>query len=91
MEVSYMSDLMELLYEYAQQRRVSGFLDLRAYTEAGRLEAKHLAALKEGLSGEHMAALERYQDACREQHVMDQEAMFLAAFSVARELYTAYL
>ncbi len=82
-----MSDLLELLYEYAQQHRVSRFLDLRAYTEAGKLEVRNLTALKEGLSGEQTAALERYQDACREQQIMDQKAMFLAGFSVARELY----
>ena len=81
-----MTDLMELLYGYAQFRRAPAFLDRPAYDEAERLEAKNLALLKEGLSGEGMAALERYQDACQERSLLDLEATFLAALSIAREL-----
>ncbi len=81
-----MTDLMEYLYEYTQDHRAAGFLDHRTYETAKRLEEKNLAVLKAGISSEHMAALERCQDACRERHAMELEAMFLAAFSVAREL-----
>ena len=82
-----MTDLMELLYEYAQNHRIAGFLDQHAYRIAEHLEEKNLTNLKDGLSGEHLAALERYQDACQERHGMELEATFLAAFSLARELF----
>lgn len=81
-----MSDLMLLLYEYAQTHRVAGFIDSRMYGEAERLEERNLAALREALSGEGLAILERYQDACQEHQDMNLEAMFQAGFSIAREL-----
>lgn len=81
-----MTDLMELLYEYTQDNRLAGFVERRTYETAEHMEVKNLTALKAGLSGEHLAALERYQDACRERHALELEAMFLAAFSIAREL-----
>ncbi len=81
-----MTDLMELLYEYAQDRRLVGFLDHRAYEAAERMEEKNLTTLRANLSGEHLAMLERSRDAGRERHAMELEAMFLAAFSFAREL-----
>lgn len=81
-----MSDLMEVLYEYTQSHRAAGFVDCRAYNEIERIEEKNLAALKGHLSGEGLAALERYQDACLERQNLDLEAMFQAALSLAREL-----
>lgn len=80
-----MTDLMNLLYDYAQNRRVAGFIDCQAYSQLERMEERSLAALKKGLSSEQTAALERYQDACQELCLMDQEAMFQAGFSIARE------
>lgn len=82
-----MSDLMTLLYEYTQSHRAAGFVDCRVYNEIERIEEKNLAALKGHLSGEGLAALERYQDTCLERQNLDLEAMFLAALSVARELW----
>ena len=55
-----MSDLMTLLYEYTQSHRAAGFVDCRVYNEIERIEEKNLAALKGHLSGEGLAALERY-------------------------------
>lgn len=82
-----MRDLMELLCEYAQNRRMTGYLDRQIYREAQRLEEKNLRALQTGPSSEQTAALERYQDACRERHAMELEAMFCAAFSITWELH----
>lgn len=81
-----MTDLMKLLYEYAQSCRVAGFIDCKVYSEAERMEEKTLADLKKDLSGEGLKALERYQDACLEQEGINLEAMFQAGFSLAREL-----
>lgn len=81
-----MTELMLLLYEYAQDRRVMGLIDVRAYREAERLEERNLAALKGDLSARGLAALERYQDAWLERQTMEERAAFLAGFSLAREL-----
>lgn len=55
-----MTDLMELLFDFAQTDRFPGFLAPRVYEEAARLEEKNLSALRAGLSGEQAALLERY-------------------------------
>lgn len=81
-----MTELMSLLYEYAQNHRVAGFIDARACREAERLEERNLAALKGDLSARGLAALERYQDAWLEREAMERAAVFLAGFSLAREL-----
>ena len=81
-----MTDLMAILYDYVQLHRTPGFLDHQAHRALQQTEEKSLAVLKKHLSPEGRAALERYQDACWEQFALEQEAMFLAAFSVAREL-----
>lgn len=70
-----MTELMSLLYEYAQSHRVEGFLDQTACREAERLEERNLAAL------------ERYQDVCLERQAMEERAAFQAGFSIARELF----
>ena len=81
-----MTNLMHLLMDFTCTERLPRCLDHEAYDASKILEDKHLAALKEGLSGEHTAALERYQQAREDSRSLELEAMFLAAFSVAREL-----
>lgn len=81
-----MTDLMELLLDYALNQRLPRFLDHDTYSGAQTLEDKHLAALKDGLSGGHAASLERYREAREDIRALELEAMFLAAFSIAREL-----
>lgn len=81
-----MTSLMQLLMDFTCTERLPRCLDHEAYNASKTLEEKHLTALKEGLSGEHMASLERYQQALEDSRSLELEAMFLAAFSVAREL-----
>ena len=82
-----MTNLMQLLMDFTCTERLPRCLDHEAYEASKALENKHLAALKEGLSGEHMASLERYQQAQEENRSLELEAMFQAGFSVARELF----
>lgn len=82
-----MTDLMSMLYDYAQFNRVMGFIDSRTCREMEGLEEKTLEALKKSLSGESLAALERYRDAILELQELYLEAMFQAGFSIARELW----
>ena len=81
-----MTSLIQLLMDFTCTERLPRCLDHEAYNASKTLEEKHLTALKEGLSGEHMASLERYQQAWGDSRSLELEAMFLAAFSVAREL-----
>lgn len=81
-----MTDLIQLLMDYASCHQLPRYLDQCAYDEAKRLEEKHLSALKEGLSGDRVASLERYQQAREDSRSLELQAMFLAAFSMAREL-----
>ena len=81
-----MTSLMQLLMDFTYNERIPRCLDHEAYYASRMLEDNHLVALKEGLSGEHTAALERYQQAREDSRSLELEAMFLAAFSVAREL-----
>ena len=76
-----MTNLMHLLMDFTCMERPPRCLDHEAYDAS-----KILEDLKEGLSGEHTAALERYQQAREDSRSLELEAMFLAAFSVAREL-----
>lgn len=81
-----MTTLTQLLYDYAQNYRLSSFLDRNAADRATAEALHQLAALKRGLSSEQLAALEKYRSACRRRQTLEQEAMFLTGLSVAREL-----
>lgn len=81
-----MTSLMQLLMDFTSTERIPRYLDQAAYDLSKTLEARHLAALEEGLSGDHMASLEKYRQAREDTRSLELEAMFLAAFSVAREL-----
>ena len=81
-----MTSLMQVLMDFTFTERLPRYLDQDALEASKALEGKHLAALKAGLSGEHTASLERYRQAPEDSRSLELEAMFLAAFSVAREL-----
>ena len=81
-----MTSLMQLLMDFTCTERLPRYLDHEAYELAKTAESKHLSALKEGLSPEHAAALERCQQAHEDRRALELEAMFQAAFSLAREL-----
>lgn len=81
-----MTDLMNLLLDYACKERVPRFLDCTAYDEAAILEKKHLGALREGLSARQADSLERCLEAREDLRSLELEAVFLAGFSIAREL-----
>ena len=81
-----MTSLMQVLMDFTFTERLPRYLDQDALEASKALEGKHLAALKAGLSGEHTASLELYQQDQEDSRSLELEAMFLAAFSVAREL-----
>lgn len=81
-----MTNLMQLLMDFTCTERLPRYLDHEAYDLSKSMEEKHLASLREGLSGEHMASLERYRQAQEDSRALEWEAMFLAVFSIAREL-----
>ena len=82
-----MTTLAQLIYNYAQNYRLPSFLDRDAIDLTISDQAHTLAVLKKGLSAQQLETLEQYQKFCRRQQELEMEAMFLTAFSVARELW----
>jgi len=78
---------MELLYDYTFNYRLSRYLEQSDWNEAKALESRHLAALRDGLSEERTASLDRLLDSREDIRGLELRALFLAAFSAARELY----
>ena len=81
-----MSNTMRLLLEHAWSKHLPRYLGHPAHKHLEELEARNLDKLRLDLSAAQLEILEKYQDACRAQQALEPEAMFQAAFSVAREL-----
>lgn len=81
-----MTELMELLYDYARDHYFSGYIDQQAYRQLQDLESQNLSSLRRSLSAAQSEALEHYQHARYSQQQLELEAMFQAACKLAREL-----
>ena len=81
-----MTDLMQILYEYAEAELLPAYLPPREYREAGQLTARLSRRLRDLLPGDSWDTVEKYEDAAAQLHSMELEAAFQAAFSLAREL-----
>lgn len=81
-----MTQILQTLLEYTWSRRFPRYLNQTALDQLKELGDGYLDCLRQGLSSAQLEALEKYQDACRCRQELEQEAMFLAALSVAREL-----
>lgn len=81
-----MTQLMELLYKYTREYGIYKQLNHQEYADAEAMEERNLDSLKESLNVRQLAVLERFQDAAGERQSIELEAMFRAAFALAREL-----
>lgn len=81
-----MNTLAHLLYEYIQNYRLSGFVDRKAMDCALYDRIHTRSVLKRELSAGRPEILEEYESACEKVQELEQEAMFLAALALAREL-----
>ena len=81
-----MTDLMQVLYEYAKEELIPSYLSSPEYREVSHLTARLSRRLRDLLSGDSWDTLEKYEDAAAELHSMELEAMFQAALSLAGEL-----
>ncbi len=81
-----MTTLAHLLYEYIQNYRLCGFVDRKSMDCAVSEQLRALSTLKKGLSAGQLELLEQYRTACGKRQELEQEAMFLAALSLTREL-----
>ena len=81
-----MSSLIQLLIDFTCNERIPCYLDHVEYDSSEALADRNLNALKQELSAGQLELLEKYQDAQEELRGLELEAMFRAAFSVAREL-----
>ena len=81
-----MTDLMQVLYEYAEAERLPAYLPPREYQEVSKLTDRLSQRLRELLPEDRWDTLTKYEDAAAELHDMELEAAFQAAFALAREL-----
>ena len=77
-----MTDLMQVLYEYAKEELLPSYLPSPEYREVSRLPLR----LRDLLPDDDWNTVEKYEDAAAQLHSMELEAAFQAAFSLAREL-----
>ncbi|MCI8809395.1 MAG: hypothetical protein HFF84_04570 [Oscillibacter sp.] len=83
-----MSELMELLYDYAREHGLSRYINQEDYQQLEDLESKSLSSLCRSLSAAQAEALETYQHTSYGQKQLELEAMFQAGFEVALKLHT---
>ena len=81
-----MTDLMQVLYEYAKEELLPSYLPSREYREAARLSTRLSRRLRDLLADDGWDTVQKYEDAAAQLHSMELEAAFQAAFSLAREL-----
>ncbi len=82
-----MTPILQLVMEYIFNHRLPRYLDRAAWDKAKALEAKNLAALRDGLPENRLSSLERLLDAREEVRDLELQALFLAALAAAWELY----
>ena len=81
-----MTDLMQVLYEYAQEELLPSYLPSPEYREVSRLTSRLSLRLRDLLADDGWDTVQKYEDAAAELHSMELEAMFRAAFALAGEL-----
>lgn len=81
-----MTQALQALYDHALETRFSALLVTPDYHTADELFSKHLDALRRMLQPEQKVILDKLCDALYEQRDLELEAMFQAAWCVAREL-----
>lgn len=81
-----MTGTMQALYDYTLENRFTAFLTGRDYAEADSLAEALLNAPGGELPQPQRERLDRLSDALMEQRDLELEAMFQAAWSVAREV-----
>ena len=81
-----MKEPMRLLYNHVLDNTFNAYLCTQEYRSADVLADRLTDKLRQALPGENRVLLEKYQDAVTEQQRLELEAMFQAAFSLAKEL-----
>ena len=82
-----MTDLMQHLYEYAQEFLVMRNIDTIPYREEGQHANQFQKKLLQTLTEEQQTLFWDYDNAKLQSTSMESEALFLSAFQMARELY----
>ena len=81
-----MTELMQTLYTYLEEKRLKEYLPSEYYWHYQRLLEADDAALHAALTDEQWDLLERYIGTVTQRHIMELEALFQAAWAAAREL-----
>ena len=81
-----MTDIMQVLYDYANEERLTAYLPAAEYREVSQLTSRLSQRLREMLPEDNWDTLTKYQDAAAQLHSIELEAMFQAGFALAGEL-----
>lgn len=81
-----MSDLMEVLYFHALEQRLGDFLPAGTDTLFGSLAEERETALAATLTPAQQTLWDQWRSASRSWDLLCEQALFQAAFSMAREL-----
>lgn len=73
-----MTDLMQVLYEYAKEELLPSYLPSPEYREVSRLTARLSLRLRDLLPDDDWNTVEKYEDAAAQLHSMELEAAFQA-------------
>ena len=86
LEVSLMTPLMNLLYDYAMDTGFTARLTTPEYRNINNLLDRLSGDLRGSLTPDARDTFKKYHDALQEQRQLELEAMFLSAFALCREL-----
>lgn len=81
-----MTSLMQAIYEHIEEYCYKEYLPREYYWHHQRVLEHTDKALHNSISGEQWALFEQYMDAKTACYTTEQEAMFQAAWTAAREL-----
>ncbi len=81
-----MTELMQVLFTYIQEKRIRDFLPPKDLSHCYCILSQCEDALLAALSDDQKELLEQYQAADSDRQTLEDEALFLATPSLAREL-----
>lgn len=81
-----MTELMDLLYQFALENRVMRYIPRRGYSAAQDRRARHLSWLEANLTEAQSAQLLAYRDAHEAAELLSHQAAFRAGVSLGMEL-----
>ena len=86
-----MNSILSVIYQDLLEHRLPIALSQPDYQRASARVDRCMEALCQALPAEEQELPEQFWDACSELHLIELEAMFQAAWTTAREIWSPYL